>query len=280
MKKILVPIDFSEYSEYALEVAAILAKKQNASIIALHMLGLSESIFTKNEAEEVSEAIYYMKLAEKRFSTFLDKDYLEGIEVTEMVQNYKIFSEINEVAKDNDVDMIVMGSHGVSGLREEVFIGSNTEKVVRTSNIPVLVIKNKPENFTLNKAVFACDFKIENIRPYHNAMRLFETLGVDEVHLLYVNLPGERFKSTDQIEENVKEFLFKADAGNLEMYDKVVHYDDYSVEDGVFNYSNRIQADLIAIPTHGRRGLSHFFSGSIGEDVVNHATKPVVTFKI
>ncbi len=279
MKKILVPIDFSEYSEYALQAAATIAKKQNAEIIVLHMLGLSEAVLTKNEGQEVAEAMYYMKLAEKRFATFLDKDYLKGIKVTETVQNYKIFSEINEVAHENDVDLVVMGSHGVSGLREEVFIGSNTEKVVRTSDIPVLVIKNPGDNFKMDEVVFACDFKMENLRPYHNAMKLFESLGAN-VHLLYVNLPGERFKSTNQMEDRVKEFLFKADAGNLEVYDKVVYYSDYTVESGVFNYSNKIDADVIAIPTHGRRGLAHFFSGSIGEDIANHANKPVLTFKI
>ncbi len=279
MKKILVPVDFSEYSENALQVAATIAKQQNAEIIVLHMLGLSEAVLTKDEAQEVSEAMYYMKLAEKRFATFLDKDYLKGIKISETVQNYKIFSEVNEVAHENDVDLIIMGSHGVSGLREEVFIGSNTEKVVRTSDVPVLVIKNSGDNFKMKEVVFACDFKMENLRPYHNAMKLFETMGAN-VHLLYVNLPGDRFKSSNQMEDKVKEFLFKADAGNLEMHDRVVYYSDYSVESGVFNYSNKIDADVIAIPTHGRRGLAHFFSGSIGEDIANHANKPVITFKI
>ncbi len=279
MKKILVPVDFSEYSEYALQVAATIAKQQSAEIIVLHMLGISEAVLTKNEGQEVAEAMYYMKLAEKRFDTFLDKEYLKEVKVTETVQNYKIFSEVNEVAHENDVDLIVMGSHGVSGLREEVFIGSNTEKVVRTSDIPVLIIKTPHEDFKMKEVVFACDFKIENLRSYHNAIRLFETMG-SNIHLLYVNLPGDQFRSSNQIEDRVKEFLFKADAGKLEMYDKVEFYNDYTVESGVFNYSNKINADVIAIPTHGRRGLAHFFSGSIGEDIANHAIRPVITFKI
>ncbi|WP_234859331.1 universal stress protein [Aquimarina aquimarini] len=279
MKKILVPIDFSEYSEYALKAASIIAKQQNAEIIALHMLGLSEAVLIKNEAQEAKEAMYYMKLAERQFDTFLDKEYLKGVTVIETVKSYKVFSEINDVAHENDVGLIIMGSHGVSGLREEVFIGSNTEKVVRSSDIPVLVIKNPVDDFTVKEVVFACDFKIENIRAYHNAMQLFDALGAN-VHLLYVNLPGEQFRNTDQIEERVKEFLFKADSGKLEMYDKVAYYNDYTVESGVFNYSNKIDADIIAIPTHGRRGLAHFFNGSIGEDIANHANKPVITFKI
>lgn len=279
MKKILVPVDFSEYSEYALEAASIIAKKLNSEIIVLHMLGLSEAILTKDESQEVAEAMYYMKLAEKRFNSFLDKPYLKGIKVSETVQNYKIFSEVNKVAKEYDADLIVMGSHGTSGMSEDIFVGSNTEKVVRTSDVPVLVIKQPVTDFKIKEVVFACDFKIENIRPYVNAINLFGSFGA-KIHLLYINLPGDNFRSSDQIEERVKEFLFKADAGSIDRFKDVVFYNDYTVERGIYKYSNHVDADVIAIPTHGRKGLSHFFNGSIGEDIANHANRPVITFRI
>ncbi|TYP74285.1 universal stress protein [Aquimarina intermedia] len=278
MKKLLVPVDFSKYSEYALEVAATLAKQNNSEIIVLHMMGLSEAILTKDEAQEATEAQFYMRLAEKRFNTFLDKPYLKGIKVSEMVQNYKIFSEINTVVNENDVDLIVMGSHGSSGL-EEVFVGSNTEKVVRTSDVPVLVIKHRAKDFNVKEVVFACDFKMENIGVYHKAMKLFKLLG-SNVRLVYVNLPDETFKSTSQIEEHVSEFLFKAESGDLSVMDKVVYLNDYSVESALFKYSDKIGADIIALPTHGRRGIAHFFSGSITERIANHSELPVLTFKI
>jgi nucleotide-binding universal stress UspA family protein len=61
---------------------------------------------------------------------------------------------------------------------------------------------------------------------------------------------------------------------------KIVYVSDYSIEGGIFNYANDVNADLIAIPTHGRSGIAHFFKGSIGEDVVNHANLPVITFRV
>lgn len=278
MKKILVPIDFSEHSEHALQVAAIIAKQHNAEIIVLHMLGLSEAILSKNESQEIAEGMYYLKLAEQRFAVFLDKEYLEGIKITETIRNYRIFSEVNEVANENAVDLIVMGSHGSSGLHE-IFVGSNTEKVVRTSDVPVLVVKHRMEEFEIKEVVFACDFKMENVAAYHNAVRLFDFFNAN-LQLIYINLPGDRFKNSDQIEERIKEFLFKADRGNLKKFDQVQVINDYSVEGGIFNYSQKINADIIALPTHGRKGLSHFFNGSIGEDIVNHSDTPVVTFKM
>ena len=96
-----------------------------------------------------------------------------------------------------------------------------------------------------------------------------------KLHLVYINTPGDEFLSTDDAYEKISEFLDKANAG-LE----VEIYNDYTVEKGVINYSKKIGADLIGIPTHGRRGLSHFFMGSIGEDIANHSEAPVITFKI
>jgi nucleotide-binding universal stress UspA family protein len=278
MKKILVPIDFSEHSEYALEVAAMIAKKQEAEILAIHMMGLSEAVINKDESREIMEAVYYMKLAQKRFTDFLDKDYLKGIKVTDMVHNYKVFGELNEVAQENKADLIVMGSHGSSGLNE-IFVGSNTEKVVRTSEIPVLVIKNKMKDFQFENVVYACDFDPQAVTSYRKAMKLFSLFNA-RVHLLYVNLPAERFRSTAEMEDRVREFIFEADRGNFDNLEKVFYVNDYSVEQGIFTYSNKINADIIAVSTHGRKGLSHFFFGSVGEDIANHSDIPVLTFKI
>jgi nucleotide-binding universal stress UspA family protein len=278
MKKILVPVDFSEHSEYALEVAAQIAKQKNAELIVVHMLGLSETIINKDDFEEAREAVFYLKLAKKRFVDFLDKDYLKDLKVTEMVHNYRVFREINDVALKVEADLIVMGSHGSSGF-SEVFVGSNTEKVVRSSEIPVLVIKRRRKDFQFENVVFACDFDINNIEAYRKALKLCKEFDAT-VHLLFVNLPAERFRSTAQMEERVWAFLDKADNGDYKNLENVVYRADYTVEDGIFTYSNKINADLIVVSTHGRRGLAHFFFGSVGEDVANHAETPVLTFRI
>ncbi|UCD60759.1 MAG: universal stress protein [Flavobacteriaceae bacterium] len=278
MKKILVPVDFSEHAAYALEVAAKLAKDFNSEIIVLHMMGLSEAYLTKSESEEAAEAHFYMKLAKKRYETFLDKPFLKGVKITEMVQNYKIFSEINQLAKEKDIDLIVMGSHGASGV-SEIFVGSNTEKVVRTSDIPVLVIKEPTPLFSPELVVFACDLRVESIKAYHNARALFSQWNL-KLHLVYVNLPNEEFMSTEEMKKKAEFFLKIAHNGEVPSNTEIEYVSDYSIEGGIFNYANDVNADLIAIPTHGRSGIAHFFKGSIGEDVVNHANLPVITFRV
>jgi nucleotide-binding universal stress UspA family protein len=277
MKRIIVPIDFSEHSEYALEAAANLAEKYGSELFVLHMLELSNAILTSNGNSINEEAVFYLKLAEQKFEAFLDKPYLEGIKVTPIVKHFKVFSEVNDVANEYDANLIVMGSHGVSGVKE-VLVGSNTEKVVRHSDIPVLVIKHNPILLDFENGVFASDFSDEAITPYINAKKTFEKLGVN-MHLVYVNSPDGNFRSSTEIDKKVSLFLKKAD-GSLDNLQNVHIVCDYSIEKGILNYANVIGADLIAVATHGRKGLAHFFEGSISEDIANHSTLPVMTFKI
>ncbi len=278
MKKILVPVDFSTQSENALEMASAFAKAYNAEILVLHMMGLTDAVFIQEEGDNVAQAVYHMKLAQKQFLTFLDKPYLDGVKVTEIVQNYKIFEEINNLAKEQQIDLIVMGSHGTKGLREE-FVGSNTEKVVRTSEIPVLVIKDKVGDYMPQNIVFACDFKTENVTAYREAIPLFEKLEA-RVHLVYINLPADRFRSSKEIEEDMSSFMRLAEFGKPLHQDDLLIVNGYSIESGLYEYAKKVNADALAIPTHGRKGLSHFFRGSVAEALVNHSKMPVFTFKI
>jgi len=277
MKKIIVPVDFSEYSEYALETAAMLAQKNDAEILALHMMEMSDVVLTRTEFDMHVDTVFYLKMAEKKFDDFLDRDYLKGIEITPIVKHFKVFKEVDDLASEYGADLIVMGSHGASGVKEFI-IGSNTEKVVRHSSIPVLVIKHNPILTDFENAVFACDFSDDAVKPYINACRLFKKMGT-KLHLVYVNLPNESFRSTMEMEAKVMKFLKKAE-NCLDNLENVKYFSDYTIEQGILNYANIIGADLIALATHGRTGLAHFFEGSISEDIANHSVLPVMTFKI
>ncbi len=273
MTKILVPVDFSDYSEYALEVASTIAKQQNAEIVVLHMLGLSEAVYDNNESQGLREAQYYMKLAKKRFQPFLDKEYLLGVKVRKIVQNFKLFSEINEVAKDHQIDLVVMGSHGTNGAKA-FFVGSNTEKVVRTSEIPVLVIKERILGFNIKRMVMAWHFEDELAHSFKKAKDIANAFSA-KLNVVYINTPGDAFLTTSQLEAKISRSI-----GDMPKEFEVIIYDDINVEIGIINYANKINADLVVVPTHGRKGLSHFVMGSLGEDVANHAKLPVLTFLI
>ena len=273
MNSIIVPLDFSEQSKLALKAAATIASKTNAELLVLHMLELTPAIMTESGYIPEVQMVHLMKVTERRFEEFLDEPYLKDLKITPIIKHYKVFTEVEDVAKKHDANLIVMGSHGTDGI-QEIFFGSNTERVVRSSEIPVLVIKGDVENFKANRFVFASDFKEENAEAVKKAVDFAKLLG-SELRLFYVNTPGDAFLSTDDIYSRISKFL---NATNLRC--EVDIYNDYTVEKGVLNYAEKNMADLIGIPTHGRRGLSHFFMGSIGEDIANHSKIPVVTFKI
>lgn len=274
MKKILVPTDFSEQAENALKVAAQLAKKYDSEIYLLHMLELPmQEMDVMNTPSALPEAMFFMKLAQQRFESLLAKDYLKGIKVHDIVKNYPSFRGIIDTCHEHDVNLIIMGSYGASGF-QEMFIGSNAEKVVRTSDIPVLVIKNNHAEFSIDRFLFASDFKKDNKETYRQATEFAVAFGA-KMYLLMVNT-ANNFISTSEANSRIHEFI-----KDYDFKDYTVHiYNDESVENGILNFAKEIDADLIGISTHGRQGIAHFFNGSIGEDVVNHAKRPVITFKI
>lgn len=274
MKNILVPTDFSEEAENALKVAAQLAKDFGSEIYLMHMLELPlQQVDAMSSYSELPEAMFFMKLAHKRFEDVLEKDYLQGITIHETVEFKKGFSNIKEICTNNAIDLIIMVSHGADGFKE-MFIGSNAEKVVRNSNVPVLVIKNEHEAFKIDNFVFASDFKKDNKETYVQAAELAEALGA-KLHLLLV-ITASNFITTTEARKQISDFI---DENRFENYTTNI-YNDETVEKGILNFSRGIDADLIGISTHGRQGIAHFFNGSISEDLVNHANRPVITFKI
>lgn len=277
MKKIIVPIDFSKHSEYALKVAALLAKKYNLTIYALHMLDLQEFSISESPSSHQEKGIFFLKLAEKKFKNFLAQEYLKDVHLVPIIKHYKVFSEINKVAEEIEADLIVMGSHGASGLKE-FFIGSNTEKVIRYADIPVLIVKNEINDVSFNNIVMATDFSEESIPAFKNSLQTLDFLKAKK-QILYVNLPNENFKTTPEMESMANRFLTQVE-GNVDRLINVNFVCARSIEKGILDFANVTGADLIVTITHGRKGISHIFEGSISEDLSNHATLPIMTFKL
>ncbi len=274
MKRILVPTDFSKHAEYALKVAAQIAKKNDGEIILVHMLELptsgNDAIST---AHEIPELMLFKNAAINKLDSLMESEFLEGLKVSKIIQFEMAFDGIVKYTKSHDIDLIVMGSHGASGF-QEMFIGSNTEKVVRNSEAPVLVIKREEEKFSASKFVFASDFSDEAKKPFEKAFAFAQGFGA-HLHLVNINTPNN-FKSTKVAQQIMKDFLAGTDTTNITSH----IYNDVNVEKGILHFAKSIDADLIGMSTHGRKGLSHFFNGSISEDLVNHAKRPVITFKI
>ncbi len=275
MKRILVPVDFSEEAKCAVKTAAGIANKTGSDIYLLHMVDLPEGIIDAQSGMDNSSpaAILYMSKIHERFDEIKNSPELEGLNVHEKVHFQKTFDGVIEESKKDAVDLIVMGSSGATGLKE-IIVGSNTEKVVRHSEVPVLVVKKGTGELDIKHIVFASDFS-DDIKKRFEDVMAFSKIFDATLHLLYVNTP-HNFNTTKAVNEKISNFV---EDFNLDKFDINI-YNDISVEKGILNFANDIDADLIALNTHGRSGLSQLFNGSIGQELANHALKPVLTFKL
>ena len=274
MKRILVPTDFSVQAEQALKIAVQIAKAFDSEIFVLHSMELPMQLATAESANNnLPEALFFMKLVEKNFGELREREYLDGIFLNEIIGRGELYDDIEEVCERNKIDLIVMGSSGASGFKE-MFVGSNTEKVVRTSKIPVVVIKDDHPELEVKDFVFASDFSEKGKKAFNEARQFANKIGA-KMHLLMVNTPAN-FKTSQQGYSLMEDFVKDLD---VEHYTLNI-YNDTSVEKGILNFATYINAQLIGMGTHGRKGISHFFNGSISEDLVNHANRPIITFKI
>ncbi len=279
MKKILVPTDFSAVSEHALDFARQIARAENCTIQLMNVIEHpSASTFKTMGINEYDpmESIYIKKMIENvtaKMDEITGSADFAGINIQSKVVVGNPFVEITEDIVNTETDLVVMGSEGAEGM-EEFFVGSNAEKVIRTATCPVVTIKSKTNIEDINDIVFASDFKSsqEGIVAYVKEMqKLFNA----KLHLVTINTPSS-FTSTRHDLEMMEEFI---ETRGIEDYTVEV-YNDFQEEEGIINYAQDIDADMIALGTYGRTGIYHFLAGSIAEDVANHSQRPVWTFRI
>jgi nucleotide-binding universal stress UspA family protein len=275
MKKILVPIDFSKPSEYAAKMAAMIAEKTSATVYLIHLIELPSGVVDMgfNSKFSVPESMLYLRKTREKILEFKKSFFSEDITVEYFIKINNAFEGIKKYAEKIDADLIIMGSKGHSEF-EEIMIGSNTEKVVRTSKIPVIAVKRDSKKFKLNNLVFASNFKNENKEVFSKFLE-FANAFDSKIHLLKINTPSD-FESTQSAEENLKDFI-----KGFHLPKHALHiYNDVSVEKGIINFSRDKKVDLIALSTHGRSGLSHLFTASVTKNLSKKALKPMFTVKV
>jgi len=144
IRSILFPTDFSDCGNYALPYAASLARSFGASIICVHVIepmvptvgytGMTEPLPIADISDQLEDS------AGRELPKIAEREDCAGLEVEEMIVHGEAASEIVRVAKERDVDLIVISSHGRTGLGRILF-GSTAEAVVRHASCPVLVVK-------------------------------------------------------------------------------------------------------------------------------------------
>lgn len=279
MKKILVPTDFSKPAQIAIDVAADIAKKANSQLILLHVIEeASGTSFNITGEVDVSsgweDKMFTMKMIErskKQMAKAIEGLKDAGIRVKQELRVGTAFHGMRDIITEQKVDLVVMGTAGHAKL-EEMIIGTNTEKVVRHSKCPVLTVHKKPVTTDFRNIVYATSMSKDE-EVFSRIVRNTQQLYGSTVHLVRINTPGN-FQRDAVVKKYMQDFAKKLQLKNF----TINIFNDLTEEEGIIYFADSIDADLIAMATHGRTGFAHVLAGSIAEDVVSHSKRPVLTF--
>lgn len=264
IKNILVPYDFSDCATDALRVAAKLTRLSGAMLHLVHVYEDMGDFHTSNHHKREDIGL--------RLDKVPDLPFLEGIPMKRFMLRQFGITEMFRNQHLRSMDLIVMGSNGSRGLGG--MVGSNTQRVVRVAPMPILVIKHSVEDFDVKDMVYASNFTPKDIEKFNAFLPIVEVFN-PKIHLLKVNTPGSFERSADTYKA-IDRFLQRHE---IKRFSTTI-YNDLSIEEGILNFARGIDADLIAMATHGRKGFFHVVNGSVTEDIVNRTTFPILSVKL
>ncbi|MGM0589984.1 MAG: universal stress protein [Bacteroidota bacterium] len=284
MKKLLVPIDFSELSLQALEAAGELAKLFDAQITPFHAyIPISEldGPYSLGLGPSVPENFVDMEeTLTDRMNTLVrehvDSKYLKHA----VVEVGNPAHCIVEAGKEHD--MIIMGTHGRTGF-SRMLLGSVAEKTLRLSHVPVLILEEESILTPLKKILVTTDFSENSYSIFPFAKAIAEKTGadIDLIHVLsynqfdddstaqtFVNLREQRLNVV------VKEYFH--DISSRVNTEVLVSSD--TPHETIYNLNTEREYNLIAMATVGRTGIDYMMMGSTTGNVVRHVSTPVLSF--
>lgn len=274
MKCILIPTDFSESANHAAQVGVQLAKKLKAEVSFLHLLSTpvewaklsleKEKLYpeTKAKIENAKDAL--LKLERRA-----EKD---GVEANSMLLFNHGMEDIVTYIKKERHFMVVMGTHGEKGV--DHIMGSNTQKVLKNSPVPVLAVKLHDHMGPLKKIGIASDFKEKSLESFSRIIDLAKHLNL-ETEIVFVNVPYN-FMETNRIEKTMEDFINTHPESKV----KTFVYNAYSEERGIGMYIHDHKPDIIATITHKHSELVKFFRPGITEKLINHFDLPVLSLNL
>jgi nucleotide-binding universal stress UspA family protein len=154
INKVLVPIDFSDYSKIALKYAVDFAQKFNAEMFLVYVVEpvIYPPDFSMGQIAIPSVNTEWDIKAKEELDKLADSEIPDGVKVKTTIKTGKPFLEIIETASEEDVDLIIIATHGHSGM-EHILFGSTAEKVVRKAPCPVLTLREPIKGFSFKDEI-------------------------------------------------------------------------------------------------------------------------------
>ncbi|MEI6817794.1 MAG: universal stress protein [Bacteroidota bacterium] len=275
IKTILIPTDFSENAHLAGKYAISMAQKTGAKIIFFH------SYYVPIYAENIPiDPITEGNLKADAFSEleqFKKENITAHSEIASecIVRTGNAVESILSVAKELNVDLIVMGTKGSSGISEVIF-GSNTEDVLIKTEIPVLAIPEKALYKDLKKIVFATNYHFSDFQAIEDLIVLGNLFDF-HITVLHIN-DGEfnhefEYSMLDNFRAKVKE---RSNYPNL--YFQLI--ENKNIYEGLQTFIHQNDIDMIAVTSRKKALYNRLFGRSISKKMAFHTDIPLLVFKI
>ncbi len=274
--KILVPVDLSGNFEPQVMYASETARTAGADVYLLYAAQMPD--FYVTELEDYGRYNSGLKAAIKKIhgNSLSRLQQIKGMffdagskVICKAVLSRNAYDEILSYAETLEPDLIILGK-GESGGR--IRIGANTERVLRLTEIPVLVVK-KPSGAKIRKIVFASDFRKNADKVFGKIMKNIRGERVS-VRLLYVNTKSA-FEEYEEIKERIEKFK-----KNFSLDFSVVIRAGKNIEASVVRYANSIGADIIVMGIRRKKGVALYFTDRIIEGVINLSDIPVLAVSV
>jgi nucleotide-binding universal stress UspA family protein len=273
INSILIPTDFSDLSESAIKVGIAIAKRQNAKVTLFHVVDLLPNLLpTQVLLTDPDEVLLRMEEKLQELSEIIQKD--TGIKVFVKALKGTPSDGICKFAHEENISLIVMGTHGVSGLRE-FFIGSEAYRVVKNASCPVLTIPGNWGKTDFGKVLFPVRLNPGTLDTYFYARPIIEKNNSE----LYVLGLYEREKDVDNKEISISINKLKDQLNNDNVLFRTGITQSKDLPAKILNLAKEYEADLIILTANLDHNFKAFFVGPFVQQVVNHSSLPVLSIK-
>ncbi len=277
LKKLLVPIDFSDISMHVLDYAAKIAKNTGAEVTLLHVYDIPE--LPKNSTFNISDLIE-RGINEKINEIKLKDKNLSDINLRTKVVSGNIHESIEEVAKEIKADLIIMGTHGSSGIRKigKFLLGSTAYRVVNNAPCPIITIKEINKEINFKNIILPIDNSKQTMSKVRLAMDWAQTFG-SKIHILALTaFFDELVVQIKDIKDQVFEIEELLKKNGIEYESKMIRHQQIS--ESVLMYAEKENADLIIIVTEQENALAEMIIHSAARNIVTESTVPVLSINI
>lgn len=274
--KVLIPTDFSMQSDFAGLMAKRLKNWLSLELHFIHIIHLPNHVTIGSDGNVISDGEMdprdFMRMKEMAQHR-MDKLMEEFENVHTHIAYGGMKETVVKFAKQHHFDMILMGTKGAYGLKEKL-TGSETQHVVRRSDVPVLSVMCDRSDLNIQNILLVHDFAAEEEQDLKILKLLLEATGA-RLHLLYVSKKDNE-EHIRLMRENMEAFIHAFGYENSEIH----ILKDHNIVHGITHFNQMRDMDVICIGTHGRKGIQQVLYSSPVEKLVNHLYKPLITYHL